>query len=116
MDFLINTYLTFSGIKKVVEIKKNKHHQKLIYQDNKPAYFVDFYDLQKESNAMMNILVLCTGDSIDKVLKNINHRYNINLSIPRISRIGFQKRIKSEIINLDLKPIPLKWLGYSYSL
>ena len=113
MNFVINTYVTFSGIKKVVELCKKNHHQKLIYQDNKPAYFVDFYDLQKESNAMMNILVLCTGDPIDKVLNNINKRYSINLSIPIISKIGFQKKIKSEIINLDLNPIPLKWLGYS---
>tara|TARA_B110000091_G_scaffold99283_1_gene108029 strand:+ start:431 stop:775 length:345 start_codon:yes stop_codon:yes gene_type:complete len=114
MNFVINTYVTFSGIKKVVELCKKNHHQKLIYQDNKPAYFVDFYDLQKESNAMMNILVLCTGDPIDKVLNNINKRYSINLSIPIISKIRFQKKIKSEIIDLDLNPIPLKWLGYSF--
>ena len=114
MNFVINTYVTFSGIKKVVELCKKNHHQKLIYQDNKPAYFVDFYDLQKESNAMMNILVLCTGDPIDKVLNNINKRYSINLSIPIIPKIRFQKKIKSEIIDLDLNPIPLKWLGYSF--
>ena len=72
-----------------------------------------FYDLQTESNAMMNILVLCTGDPIDKVLKAINKRYNINLSIPIISRIGLYRKIKSESISLDLQPIPLKWLGYS---
>ena len=114
MNFVKNTYITISGIKKVVEINEIKYHQKLIYQDNKPAYFVDFYDLQKESNAMMNILVLCTGDPIDKVLNNINKRYSINLSIPIISKIRFQKKIKSEIIDLDLNPIPLKWLGYSF--
>jgi hypothetical protein len=62
---------------------------------------------------MMNILVLCTGDSIDKVLKTINKRYNINLSIPIISRVGLYRKIKSERITLDLQPIPLKWLGYS---
>ena len=50
---------------------------------------------------------------VDKVLKSINKRYNINLSIPIISRIGLQRKIKSEIIKLDLQPIPLKWLGYS---
>jgi len=113
MNFETNTYRTFSGVKKVVETTKKKYHQKLIYQDNKPAYFVDFYDLQTESNAMMNILVLCTGDSIDKVLRAINKRYNINLSIPVISRIGLYRKIKSESITLDLQPIPLKWLGYS---
>ena len=50
MNFVKNTYITISGIKKVVEINEIKYHQKLIYQDNKPAYFVDFYDLQKESD------------------------------------------------------------------
>jgi|TARA_B110000114_G_scaffold141636_1_gene149640 hypothetical protein len=113
MNFVTNTYITISGIKKIVEINEVKYHQKLIYQDNKPAYLVDFYDLQKESNAMMNILVLCSGNPINKVLKSINKRYNINLSIPIISRIGLQRKIKSEIIKLDLQPIPLKWLGYS---
>ena len=113
MNFVINTYVTISGIKKVVELCNKNHHQKLIYQDNKPTYFVDFYDLQKESNAMMNILVLCSGNPINKVLKSINKRYNINLSIPIISRIGLQRKIRSEIVNLDLQPIPLKWLGYS---
>jgi hypothetical protein len=109
MNFETNTYRTFSGIKKIVE----KYHQKLIYQDNKPAYFVDFYDLQSESNAMMNILVLCSGNPIDTVLKAINKRYHVNLSIPIISRVGLYKKIKSEHIILDLQPIPLKWLGYS---
>jgi hypothetical protein len=113
MNFETNTYRTFSGIKKIVEITKKKYHQKLIYQDNKPAYFVDFYDLQSESNAMMNILVLCSGNPIDTVLKAINKRYNVNLSIPIISRIGLYRKIKSEHIILDLQPIPLKWLGYS---
>ena len=94
MNFVTNTYITISGIKKVVEINKVKDHQKLIYQDNKPAYFVDFYDLQKESNAMMNILVLCSGNPINEVLKSINKRYNINLSMPIISRIGLQRKIK----------------------
>jgi hypothetical protein len=85
----------------------------LIYQDNKPAYFVDFYDLQSESNAMMNILVLCSGNPIDTVLKAINKRYHVHLSIPIISRVGLYKKIKSEHIILDLQPIPLKWLVYS---
>jgi hypothetical protein len=85
----------------------------LIYQDNKPAYFEDFYNLQTESNAMINILFLCTGNPIDNVLRAINKRYNINLSIPIISIIGFYRKIKSESITLDLQPIPLKCLGYS---
>jgi hypothetical protein len=113
MNFVKNTYRTLRGIKKVVEIAKKKHSQKLIYQDNKPAYFVDFYDLQEASNARMNSLVFCSENSLEDVLKTINKRNNIRLSLPKISKIIFKRKIKSCVINLDLKPIPLVWLSYS---
>ncbi|WP_299666929.1 hypothetical protein [uncultured Polaribacter sp.] len=113
MNFITNTYRTLSGIKKVVELPVKKDYQWVIYQDNKPAYFVDYFDLEKESNAMMNILVLCSDNSLNDVLKIISKRNNIYLSVPKVSRIGLQKKIKSEIIDLDLQPIPKKWLAYS---
>lgn len=108
-----NTYRTLSGTKEVVELAKKQYYQWVIYLDNKPKYFVDFYDLEKESNAMMNSLVLCAKRSIEEVLHIINKKHNINLSVPKISRIGFQKMIKSENTVLDLEPIPTKWLAYS---
>ena len=54
-----STYLTFSGYKEIVELPTQRETQWLIYQDNKPKFFVDVFDLAKESNAMMNSLVLC---------------------------------------------------------
>lgn len=113
MKLTENTYRTLSGIKKVVELPKKKYHQWVIYKDNKPSYFVDFYDLEKESNAMMNSLVLCNKKSIEEVLELINKRNNINLYIPKISRLGYQKKIKSVETILDLEPIPEEWLAYS---
>ena len=113
MNLKVNTYRTLSGIKEVIELSRKKYHQRVIYLDNKPTYFVDYYDLKVESNAMMNSLVLCTDNSLDYVLKIISKRNNINLSVPKISRIGFKKRIKSENTELDLQPIPEEWLAYS---
>jgi hypothetical protein len=113
MNLVTNTYRTLSGIKKVVETAKKKHSQELIYQDNKPAYFVDFYDLKEASNAKMNSLVLCSKNSIEDVLKSISKRNNVHLSLPKISKIIFKRKIKSSAIHLDLKPIPLNWLSYS---
>ncbi|MDX6745608.1 hypothetical protein SHK09_02290 [Polaribacter sp. PL03] len=113
MNFATNTYRTITGVKEVVEIPKKKYHQWLVYQDNKPAYFVDFYDLAKESNAMMNSLVLCSDNTLEYVLKIISQRNNINLSLPKISRIGLKRRINSKKTELDLQPIPEKWLAYS---
>ncbi|MCL7752356.1 hypothetical protein [Polaribacter sp. Z022] len=111
--FLKTTYRTFSGTKEIVELKNKKSTQWLIYRDNKPAYFVDFYDLDKESNAMMNSLVLCNKKTIEETLELINKKNNVNLSIPKITRLGYKKKIKSKEIELDLGPIPEEWLSYS---
>ena len=113
MTFLTTTYKTLSGTKEIVEIQNKKSTQWIIYKDNKPTYFVDFYDLEIESNAMMNSLVLCEKRSIQEALVLINKRNNINLSVPKITRLGYKKVIKSEVIELNLEPLPEEWLAYS---
>ncbi|ARV06954.1 hypothetical protein BTO04_09775 [Polaribacter sp. SA4-10] len=113
MIYLKTTYRTLSGTKEVIEIPKKTFTQWIIYQDNKPKFYVDFYDLEKESNSMMNSLVLCTNRTIEEALILINKKNNINLSVPKISKLGLKMKLKSEFIELDLQPIPLKWLGYS---
>ena len=62
---------------------------------------------------MMNSLVLCGKRTIEEVLELINKRNNINLSILVISKLGIKKRLKSEVIELSLEPLPEKWLDYS---
>jgi hypothetical protein len=111
--FIATTYRTFSGTKEVLEIPQKKSTQWIVCQDKKPKYFVDFYDLQEESNSMMNSLVLCTERSIGEVLTLINKKNNINLSTPKISRLGLSIKLKSEVKDIDLLPIPEKWLSYS---
>ena len=108
-----NTYRTFSGRKEIIEIPRKKETQWIIYEDDKPKFFVDFFDLEKESNAMMNSLVLCGKKTIEEVLELINKKNNINLSIPVITKLGIKKKLKSERIELTLEPLPEKWLAYS---
>ncbi len=113
MTLITTTYKTLSGTKEIVELKNKKDTQWIIYKDDKPSYFVDFYDLEKESNAMMNSLVLCAKRSIQETLELLNKRNNINLSIPKITRLGYKRVIKSEAIELNLEPLPEEWLAYS---
>jgi hypothetical protein len=113
MKMIKSTYRTFSGIREIIEVPKNKRTKWIIYQDDKPTFFVDFYDLSIESNSMMNSLVLCARRNIEDVLKLVNKRNNINLSIPKISSFLFKIKLKSEIIEIDLVPLPDKWLDYS---
>jgi len=113
MNLLAITYKTLSGTKEVVEIPNKKATQWIIYQDNKPKYYTDFYDLDIESNVMMNSLVLCGKRSIHEVLNIINKRNKIHLYIPKITRLGFKKKVKTKKVELDLEPIPEEWLDYS---
>lgn len=113
MELIESTYRTFSGIKKVMEIPKKKPTQWVIYQDNQPKFYVDLYDLSVESNSMMNSLVLCAKKSIREVLEVINRRNNINLSIPKISKLGFSQKLKSVPKTIELEHLPEDWLDYS---
>lgn len=113
MIFLETTYRTLSGEKKIIAVREKKQTQWVIYKDNEPTYFVDFFDLDKESNCMMNSLVLCAKRSIKEALVLINKKNNINLSVPDISCLYFKKKINSQLVELNLGPIPEEWLFYS---
>ena len=113
MEIIEITYRTFSGVKKIVQVPRRKSSQYVIYQDDQPKFYVDLYDLSIESNAMMNSLVLCAKKSMREVLKSINKRNNINLSLPIITKLGISKKLKTETKDIDLKPLPEEWLEYS---
>ena len=111
MKCRVVTYKTLKGLKKIVKSFKKTSTQWVVYQDNKPKYYVDFFNIKIESNAILNSLVMCDKRCIHEVLNIINKKYNVHLSIPKVSSFGI--KIKSEYTNLELLPIPEKWLDYS---
>ncbi|NCT09601.1 MAG: hypothetical protein GW772_05920 [Flavobacteriia bacterium] len=113
MELIKTTYLTFSGKKEVIEIPSRKSSQWIIFENDIPKYYVDIYDLSIESNSMMNSLVLCGKRSIHVVLAHLNKKNNTNLSVSSISKIGIYKKLTEEKIEIELKPLPEKWLDYS---
>ena len=113
MKLIETTYRTFSGTKTVIEIAKRKPTQWIINENNQPKFYVDLYDLSIESNAMMNSLVLCAKKSMQEVLETINQKNNINLSLTKVSKLGFKKKLKSVPKSINLEPLPEKWLAYS---
>lgn len=113
MKVYLNTYRTFIQKKKVYEPLEAKDTQWIIYQNNVPKFYVDLFDLTVESNSMMNSLVLCSKRTLDDVLELLNKKNNINLSVPKISKLGFKKKVNSEVTELPLEPLPEEWLAYS---
>ena len=78
MKFNLTTYKTLKGKQEILELIHQKNTEAIIYQDNKPAYFVDCFDLQTEANVLMNSLVLSQRKTISFVIKAINKKNNIH--------------------------------------
>ena len=69
MTYKLTTYKTLRGKKRILEIPKKKSTEAIVYLDEKPSFYVDCFDLQTESNVIMNSLVLCQQRSITEVVK-----------------------------------------------
>ncbi len=109
MIYKLTTYKTLTGKRKLLEKKDKKPTQWVVYLDKKPTFYVDCFDLQTESNMLMNNLVLCERKSIGNVLKEINEMYNVRLSIETAPLLGVETT--SEFKELELEPIPKEWLS-----
>ena len=112
MKCKVTTYKTLHGTKEILEPKKKKNTQWIIYQDNNPKYLIDLFDLRTESNVILNSLIFCAKKrSITEILKIINKKNNVNLSVPKLPL--FQVKVKSEYKELELESIPEEWVSYS---
>ncbi|CAM1358889.1 conserved hypothetical protein [Tenacibaculum sediminilitoris] len=109
MTFKLTTYKTLKGTKKILELKKKKNTEAIVYKDNEPSYYVNCFDLQTESNVIMNSLVLCQQKSIHEVIKEIGEKNNVNLSIQEAPFLAFEKSV--EYTEMELPPLPESWLN-----
>ena len=109
MKFNLTTYKTLKGKEEIIELIDKKDTKAIIYKDNKPAYFVDCFDLQTEANVLMNSLVLCQRNTMPFVINAISKKNNINLEVKEIP--FFSIKSGSKIIELDLPPLPEEWLN-----
>ncbi|WP_417800324.1 hypothetical protein [Tenacibaculum sp.] len=109
MTFKLTTYKTLKGTKKILELKKKKNTEAIIYKDNKPSYYVNCFDLQTESNIIMNSFVLGQQKSIQEIVKEISKKNNVNLSIQEARFLAFEKSV--EYTEVELPPLPESWLN-----
>ncbi|WP_428741477.1 hypothetical protein [Tenacibaculum sp.] len=109
MTFKLTTYKTLKGTKKILELKKRKKTEAVIYKDDKPSYYVNCFDLQTESNVIMNSLVLSQQRCIHEVVKEIGKKNNVNLSIQEAPFLAFEKSV--EYTDMELPPLPESWLN-----
>lgn len=109
MTFKLTTYKTLTGTKEILELTQKTRTEAIVYQNNQPAYHVDCFDLQTESNVIMNGLVLAQKRSISEVIKDIAKKNNVDLAIKEAPIFSIEK--SSEMREVELPPLPENWLN-----
>ena len=109
MTYKLTKYKTLTGTKEILELPKRKRTEAIVYQNDTPAFHVDCFDLQTESNVVMNSLVLGQKRSIAEVIKEIGRKNNVNLSVREAPIFAIEK--SSELKDIELPPLPENWLN-----
>lgn len=109
MTFKLTTYKTLSGEQQILETTTEKSTEAIIYENNKPAYLVNCFDLLSESNIQMNYLVLGEQRSIKNVIEEIGEKNNVRLSLKKAPFLSIKS--KSVTKELELPPLPIEWLN-----
>ncbi|CAM1359530.1 conserved hypothetical protein [Tenacibaculum litopenaei] len=109
MTFKLTTYKTLTGTKEILELTQKTRTEAIVYHNNQPAYHVDCFDLQTESNVIMNSLVLAQKRSISEVIKDIAKKNNVDLAIKEAPIFSIEK--SSEMREVELPPLPENWLN-----
>lgn len=109
MTFKLTKYKTLTGTKEILELPRRKNTEAIIYQDDKPTFHVDCFDLQTESNLIMNSLVLAQKRTISEVITEIAQKNNVNLSVKEKPFLAIEK--ESKLTEMELPPLPESWLN-----
>lgn len=109
MKYKLTTYKTLTGTKTILELQKRKKTEAIVYQHEKPSYYVNCFDLKTESNIIMNSLVLGQKKSISNIIKEVAQKNNVNISIKEAPLLSIKKSF--ELKEVELPPLPENWLS-----
>lgn len=109
MNFKLTTYKTLTGEKQILETSSQKSTEAVVYQDDQPAYWVDCFDLQTESNVQMNYLVLCQQRSMKEVINEIGEKNQVNLTVKKAPLFSISKSSVEK--DVELPPLPVEWVN-----
>lgn len=111
MKVKVTTYKTLKGKKRYLEPLKKSNYQWIIYSGKRPTYFVDIFDLKTESNVLLNSLIFSSKMQMEQIITILNKKFKLTLSLPKPPYLS--TKVKSEIKEFNLVPMPEEWLGYS---
>lgn len=109
MKYKLTRYKTLTGNKEILELIEDAYGQWIIYQNKKPRFHINCFDLKSESNQILNSWLLAQQKSIKEVLGIINRKNRTNLTIEKAPLLEI--KVDSKIKEFSLEPLPLEWVS-----
>lgn len=108
MEYRVNTYKTFLKTVQYVEQSIFTYGEWIIYENNSPKYHVSCFGDNSKSDKIINELIESGNFTIESIIKTINQGFNKKLNFGK--RPFLSIRTNSEIAELHLKPIPIRFI------
>jgi len=106
--YRVTSFLTLSGIRRIVELSDMTYGEWIIYEGRIPKYHIASFDGSKSSKKI-DALLDSKKETLDTILTKINKATGQSLCERNSPFIRI--KLSSELVELDLKPIPLEWLN-----
>ena len=108
MKYLLETYRTLNGPVHYIDLGIFAYGEWIIYDGVKPVYHVNCFRENSESDLLIHELLKTGKFKIKSIVNLINEQFNKNFNLGKRPLLGI--KIKSELTELKLDPIPLSML------
>jgi len=102
------SYHTLSGVRKFIDPGDFSYGEWIIYEDKIPKYHIRTFD-KNPSDKIIDELIASKRESIESIVDKVGNIHNKKLTIGK-NRPIIRLVKKSELIELDLIPLPYEWV------
>lgn len=106
MKYRIDTYKTLTKTINYVDLGMFAYGEWIIYEKKTPKYHISCFRENSESDLIIKNLLESKNFTIESIIKYVNQKFNKKLNFGRRPLIGL--KIKSELTELELMPIPIE--------
>ena len=107
--YRVITYYSLKGLIKYVDLGDSSYGEWIIYDNEIPKYHINIFDKSSDSNIRLLKLLENKQKTIESIVTEINSKENTSLSL--MQRPVLEVIKTSELVNLDLEPIPVNWVS-----
>lgn len=106
--YRVTTYYSIKGLIKFVDLGDFTYGEWIVYDNKIPKYHINSFNKGSNSDILINSLLESKKETIESIINKINIEQGTKLSLGNRPLIELIK--KSEMMNLDLTPLPEHWI------